>query len=51
MSNKISKMKNSLEGINSRLDKAKDQINDLEDNLTVSTQAKHQKGNRILKNE
>ena len=32
----ISEMKNSLEGINSRLDEAEDRISKLEGNITVS---------------
>ena len=35
-------MKNTPERIKSRLNEAEDQINDLEDKITVSTQAKHQ---------
>lgn len=36
-------MKNALENINSRLDETEDQISDLEDKITVSTQAEHKK--------
>ena len=33
MKNTVSKMKNKLEGINSRLDKSEDQISSLADNI------------------
>lgn len=46
-------MGHTFEGINSRLDETEDLIRDLEENITVSTQAKHPsfKNKRILKNE
>ena len=39
-----------MEGINSRLDEAEDQISDLEDKIEKNTQAEQQKEKRILKN-
>ena len=40
-----------MEGINSRLDEAEDQISDLEYKAEKNTQAEKQKEKRILKNE
>ena len=48
MKNKISEMKNTWEGINSRLGEADDWISNLEDKVTKNTQLKQQKEN--LKN-
>ena len=42
-------MKNTLDGINSRLDKAEDQISNLEDNVAENTQSEEQKKKRIKK--
>ena len=36
-------MKNTLEGINSRLDEAEDQIRDLEDKVAENTQSEQKK--------
>ena len=44
-------MKNTPEGINSRLHTAEDQISYLGDQKTVCTQTEHQKEKRIFKNE
>ena len=40
-----------LEGINSWTKEAEDRNSDLEDNITVSTHAEHQKEKGILKNK
>ena len=42
---------NTLERINSRLDKAKDQIRDLEDKVGKNTQAEQQKEKNNFKND
>ena len=42
----ISGMKNSLEGINSRMDEAEDWMSELEDKMTVSTQGEKEKEKR-----
>ena len=39
--NTISKMKNAHSSFNSRLDGTEDQINGLEDKITVSTEVEH----------
>ena len=44
-------MKNTLEGINSRLDDTRKQINDLEDRVVEITQAEQKKEERIIKNK
>lgn len=44
-------MKNTLEGVNSRLDEAKGQITDLEDKETEHPQQEQKKEKSILKNE
>ena len=46
MKNAISEMKNTLEGINSRLDEGKDQIN-LKDKVAENTQSEQQKENNL----
>ena len=43
MKNKIPEMRNILEGISSRLDKAKYQISDLEHKVAENTQSKQKK--------
>ena len=43
------RINNKLEGINSRLDEAEDQISNLEDKVEENTQAEQQKGKIILK--
>ena len=43
MKTTISEMKNTLEGINSRFDEAEEEVCELENKLTVSNQADHQK--------
>lgn len=40
---KISEIKNTLEGINSRLDESEDSISDLKDKIRVRIQAEHKK--------
>ena len=39
MKNAITEMKNTLKGINSRLDEAEDQINDLKDKMVENTRS------------
>ena len=51
MKNTISEMKNTLEGINSRLDEAEDWIGKWEDKSTISTWAEHEKQERNKRNE
>ena len=51
MKTAISKIKNTLEGINTRSDEAEAQKSDLEDKVGNSTQAHQQKEEGILKNE
>ena len=46
MKNTITEMKKTLEGINSRLDEAKDRIRYLEDKVAESTQSEQQKEKR-----
>ena len=47
----ITEIKNTLEGINTRLDDTEEWISELEDRQVKITEAKHKKGNRILKLE
>ena len=49
MKNILTEMKNNFQGINSRVDKAGDQIRDLEDKEAENTQSKQQKAKRIQK--
>ena len=44
-------IKNTLEGINSRLEDAEEQISDLEDRVVQITKTEQQKEKRIFKNE
>jgi len=44
-------MKNTLEGINSRLGDTEENISDLEDRIVEITQTEQQKERRIFKNE
>ena len=46
--NAVYEINDTLEGINSRLDKAEDQISDLEDKVGKNTLAEEQKENRIF---
>ena len=46
----IPEIKNSLGGINSRLDEADDWISELEDKMTVSTQRDNEKEKRLRRN-
>lgn len=48
MKNTITKNKNTLEGINSRVDEAEDQISRLEDKVTENTQVEQQQEKRIF---
>ena len=47
----LTEMKNNLQGINSKVDEAENQISDLECKEAKNTQSEQQKGKRILKNE
>ena len=47
----LSEVKNNLEGNNSRVDEAKNQINDLEHKVAKNNQSEQQEEKRILKNE
>ena len=49
MKTTISEMKNTLEGINSRLAEAEDQISDLKDKKTEKNQAEQQKKKKRIK--
>ena len=49
MKGTISEMKNTLEGINSRLDQTEDQISDLGDKVSENTQLEQQHEKRIRK--
>ena len=51
MKNKISEMKNTVEGIKSRLDKGEDQISELEDKAEKNTQNEQEKEKRLRKNK
>ena len=51
MKSTLIEIKNNLQGNNSRVDEAKDQINDLEHNETKNNQSEQQNGKRIQKNE
>ena len=51
MNNTISGIKNSLEGINSRITEAKGQISDLEDKIVEITTAKQNKEKRMKRIE
>ena len=49
--NKQTEMNNTLEGINSRITKAKERINDLEDRMVEITAAKQNVEKRMKRNE
>ena len=51
MNNTITEMKNTLEGINSRITEAEDQISDLEDRLVEFTAVEQNKEKRMKRNE
>ena len=51
MNNIITKMKNTLEGINSRITEAEEQINDLEDRMVEFTATEQNKEKRKKRNE
>ena len=51
MSHIITEMKTTLEGINSRITEAEEQIRDLEDRMVEFTAAEHNKEKRMKRNE
>ena len=51
MKTTVNKIKNSLEGINSRITKAEEQISDLEDKIVEITTADQNKEKRMKRNE
>ena len=51
MMNKINEIKNSLEGINSRITEAEERISDLEDKIVEITTAEQNKGKRMKRIE
>ena len=51
MNNTITEMKNTLEGINSRITEAEEQISDLEDRMVEITATEQKKGKRMTRNE
>ena len=51
MNNIITKMKNTLEGINSRVTEAEEQISDLEDRMVEITASEQNKEKRMKRNE
>ena len=51
MNNTITEMKNTLEGINSRITEAEEQISDLEDRMVEFTAPEQNKEKRIKRNE
>ena len=51
MNNKITEMKNTLEGINSRIPEAEKRISDLEDRMVEFTAAEQTKEKRMKRNE
>ena len=51
MNNTITEMKNTLEGINSRITEAEERIRDLEDRMVEFTAAKQNKEKRMQRNE
>ena len=51
MKDTLTEIKNNLQGINSRVDEAKNQINDLEYKEAKNNQSEQQEGKRIQNNE
>ena len=51
MNNTITEMKNTLEGINSRITEAEEQISDLEDRMVEFTVTEQKKEKRMQRNE
>ena len=51
MNNTITEMKNTLEGINSRIAEAEEQISDLEDTMVEFTAVEENKEKRMKRNE
>ena len=51
MNNTITEMKNTLEGISSRITEAEERISDLEDRMVEFTVTEQNKENRMKRNE
>ena len=51
MNNAVTEMKTTLEGINSRITEAEEQINDLEDRMVEFTAVEQNKEKRMKRNE
>ena len=51
MNNAINEIKNTLEGINSRIMEAEDRISEVEDKMVEINEAERKKGKRIKRNE
>ena len=51
MNNRITEMKNTLEGINSRITETEEQVSELEDRMVESTAMEQNKGKRMKRNE
>ena len=51
MNNTINEIKNSLEGINSRITEAEERISDLEDKIVEITTVEQNKGKRMKRSE
>ena len=51
MNNKITEMKNTLQGINSRITEAEERISDLEDRMVEFTAVEQNKEKRMKRNE
>ena len=51
MNNTVTEMKNTLEGINSRITEAEERISDLEDRMVEFTAAEENKDKRMKRNE
>ena len=51
MKNSIAEIKNTLEGMNSRLSDSEESISDLEDRIMEITQSEQHKEKQIFKNE
>ena len=51
MNNTVTEMKNTLEGVNSRISEAEEQISDLEDRMVEFTAMEQNKEKRMKRNE
>ena len=51
MNNAINKIKNMLEGTNSRITEAEDRVSEVEDGMVEKNELEREKEKRILKNE